>query len=288
MSSLPPPTTESDESSRGAGSAVETASTHDLLVLAVRSSRVEPREDTAERSEALATLHRRPETAVLDQAVAWCASGDAVERRLGVDILGQLGLSDDACPFRDQSVPILEALLGDASAPVVEAALVALYHLGAHQSLDKVLALAGHEASGVRHGVVCALLGDSSPEAIRGLIALSSDPDSHVRDWATFGLGAQIEDDTPEIREALLARVCDPDPDTRAEGLAGLALRRDPRVLEPLRAALRGPIVGSLEVEAARDLGDARLSPELESLLSWWDVDEGLLREAIERCRGGE
>jgi HEAT repeat protein len=208
-----------------------------------------------------------------------------VERTLGADILGQLGYTEAAFPFRAVSLPVLEKLLRDPETQVARAALIALHHLGAHESLSQIIALADHESADIRQSVAFALLGQSDPAAVRTLIALSSDSDAQVRDWATFGLGAQIDDDSPEIRDALANRVRDPDPETRAEALSGLVKRGDARALEPLRSALRSDIVGTLDVEAARDLGDPALLPDLEALRSWWDVDPKLLEEAIERCR---
>jgi HEAT repeat protein len=116
---------------------------------------------------------------------------------------------------------------------------------------------------------------------------LSQDLDARVRDWSTFGLGTQLEVDTPEILAALLARVEDIDADTRAEALAGLAKRRDLRVVVPLRRALESGTVGSLEVEAAGELGSGQLLDALEKLRSWWNVDRELLENAISRCSGG-
>ncbi|HKI00865.1 MAG TPA: HEAT repeat domain-containing protein [Thermoanaerobaculia bacterium] len=257
----------------------------ELLALALQLSRSDPSCETQERWDAVTALHARPDEAVAKAALGWCESRDMVERTLGADILGQLGYGDAAFPFRAVSLPVLEKLLRDPEAQVAKAALIALHHLGAHESLSKIIALADHESADLRQGVAFALLSQSDPAAVRTLIALSSDSDSQVRDWATFGLGSQIDDDTPEIRDALADRARDPDPATRAEALSGLVKRRDPRALEALGSALRSDFVGTLEVEAARDLGDPALLPDLESLRSWWDVDPRLLEEAIERCR---
>ena len=65
------------------------------------------------------------------------------------------------------------------------------------------------------------------------LIRLSRDEHSDVRDWATFALGMLASEDTEDLREALVARLDDPDAETRLEAVHGLALRGDPRAVEP-------------------------------------------------------
>ena len=65
-------------------------------------------------------------------------------------------------------------------------------------------------------------------------MTLSTDRDTSVRDWATFGLGSMIARDTQQVRDALMARIGDADPDTRGEALVGLAARGDLRATEPL------------------------------------------------------
>lgn len=233
----------------------------------------------------ISALHDRPEPLVFEACSCWAVSRHAFERALAADILGQLGGRDRVFPFRDASLALLARLLADAEPHVLRCALIALSHLGATEHADAVRRLASHEHADVRHGVALALLGDAHPESVRVMIELSRDQDAEVREWATFGLCTQIDVDTPEVREALLSRCSDADPATRAEGIAGLVRRGDPRAVDVLRRVLRGEDVGSLEVEAARDLASPELLDALESLRSWWDVDCTLLEEAIARSR---
>jgi hypothetical protein len=116
------------------------------------------------------------------------------------------------------------------------------------------------------------------------LIALMSDHDDEVRDWATFGLGTQTELDGPEVREAFLARLDDECLDARDEAIVGLARRRDRRVLPVVLARLGDEEIGRLAVEAAAYLADESLLARLQGLESWWVLDPELLAEAIACC----
>lgn len=233
----------------------------------------------------VSALHGRSEPLVFEACSRWAVGRHAFERALAADILGQLGCRDRAFPFRGASLALLAQLLADDAPEVQRNALIALSHRGVTEHADAVRRLASHEHADVRYGVALALIGDTHPESVRVMIELSRDQDADVREWATFGLGTQIDVDTPEVREALLSRCSDADPAIRAEGIAGLVRRGDPRAVDVLRRVLQRDDVGSLEVEAARDLASPELLGALESLPSWWDVDSALLEEAIARSR---
>ena len=66
--------------------------------------------------------------------------------------------------------------------------------------------------------------------------------------------------------------------------LVGLARRGDRRMVPALRKELASDSVGRLAVEAPALIGDPALHPLLVALRDWWDVDEGLLGEAIDAC----
>ncbi len=189
--------------------------------------------DQAEEAYWLAVtqLQATPTKPVFDRCLAWCSSGAPNERRLGADVLGQLGYADRSYPFRRRTYPVLDRLLDDDSPPVVQAALVALGHLGPTHLIPKVAQLSKHADPSVRQAVVSALGAQQDSLAVSTLIELSTDEVASVRDWSTFSLGSQIDLDTVALRDALAARLGDPDPDTRAEAICGLARRKDSRAL---------------------------------------------------------
>jgi HEAT repeat protein len=259
----------------------------ELLGSAVELALGPQEEDAKSYWRVVTELHQKPSQTVFERCRAWSSSANAHERRLAADVLGQLGYEERPSPFRDETIPILVSLLSDPDATVIASALVAFGHLGAEPSVVEIAALSRHTDSNVRHAVAAALLWIEDPLAIDTLVDLSCDQEACVRDWSTFGLGAQLYVDTPRIREALLARAADPDGDTRAEALDGLVRRGDPRVLPFLLRALQSDQVGSLEVKAAGDLGKAELVTSLEKLKEWWDVDPELLESAIAQCKAG-
>ena len=240
-----------------------------------------PDEDLA--WDAVRALRWRGTHEILDRAAGLCRSFCAVERRAGANVLGQLGIPDRTFPEACLRT-LLSMLGGENDHDVLRAVLVALSHLRMPEAVVPASRFRHHPDPDVRHGVVLALTGHEEEQALGVLIELTRDPEAHVRDWATFALGSQVDVNTPELREALVGRLADGDDDTRAEAFIGLARRGDRRVLTALRRALESDAVGSLAVEAAALIGDPELHPALLALKDWWDVDAGLLGEAIRAC----
>lgn len=240
--------------------------------------------DDDARWDYVVALHVVGSPEVFQIASDWCRDDRANRRRLGADVLGQLGGSGSDNPYRSRSVPILRGLLADDAPEVLNAALIALGHLAVRDGTEDMIGLVGHSEAQVRHGLVHALAGNDAPRAVETLITLTRDPDDDIRNWATFSIGSQTDLDTPDLRDALLARATDRHDETRGEALVGLARRSDARVLLSLVKELKAASVGTLAVEAARDLGAPECIKPLKDLRSWWDVDEDLLAEAIESC----
>ena len=223
----------------------------ELCALAVAAMEADPEHDRDESWAIVSALRRRGSQAVFDQARAWCGARDAGLRRLGANVLGQLGPAGER-PFASVSTPLLEGLLGDPDESVVSCALTALGHLGTGDTAT-ICALASSPSDRVRYSVAWCLGRRHQPQALATLIALSRDLDAEVRDWATFGLGSLADADGPEIRQALVDRLDDDDAETRAEAMLGLVRRNDPRGDHAVAAALTQPDVRS-QVQEAADL----------------------------------
>ncbi|HZO75953.1 MAG TPA: HEAT repeat domain-containing protein [Ktedonobacteraceae bacterium] len=239
--------------------------------------------------QAISLLHRRGGRNTFAQALALCSSKDASERIVGAHVLAQLGSPDKA--FHEGAVATLMGMLEREQEPeVLSAVATALGHRHDRRAIEPLARLKSYPDGDVRFGVVMGLLALEDKLAVETLIELSRDTDADVRDWATFGLGSQIELDTPAIREALAARLTDEDGDTRGEAMVGLARRHDTRMLEPLLAELENGYAGSLLLEAATEIAEPRLYPALIALQETWEGERDnwlyrQLEEAIEKCR---
>ena len=67
-------------------------------VLDAASERARHEGEAAEDAywQTVTQLHAMPTRQVFERSVRWCSSTDADERRLGADVLGQLGFADGA------------------------------------------------------------------------------------------------------------------------------------------------------------------------------------------------
>jgi HEAT repeat protein len=239
-------------------------------------------------------LHKRGTLAVFERVAALCSSADSASRRLGLDIIAQLGY-EVGRPFLERALPIAMRLASDPEPSVRASAIFALGHQWDARALPTLLEHQLDADPNVRWAVAQAIPNVTStpPEAaaVDTLLALMRDTDSDVRDWATFGIGSQLEVDGDEIRQALKERLDDPDGDTAGEALVGLARRRDMGIVERVRGLLTESTVGNLTVEAAGELADPRLLPDLERLQAtgWSERDPrgSLLHAAIAACRSG-
>jgi len=254
-------------------------------------------DDEDGRWELVSRLHLHGGRPALDAAARLARDAEPAHRELAADVLGQLGAAEGRSPadgpFQDAAQPLLLDMLRTEEDPgVLQSIAVGLGHIGDERCVAPLARLRAHPAAQVREGVVFGMLGRPEPAALATLISLSADPEPWVRDWATFGLARQTDQDFPQLREALAARLADDDPDTRAEAIHGLAVRGDPRAVRPLLQVLQGARDGDIDfilIEALHALADAtvdpRLRPHLLADVDRWPPDEipTLLRSALAR-----
>lgn len=233
--------------------------------------------------DAVVALHWRGSGEVLVRAAQLCQSFCAVERRVGADIIGQLGFSERR--FTRQRLNILLKMLRqERDSNVLYSVLIALSHLNEADAIGPAARFRTHSDPAVRYAVVHALTGSEDPLALKSLIELTNDEDTDVRDWATFGLGTQVDVDMPAVCDALAGRLADPDVVVRSEALIGLARRKDVRSRAALLKELAADSIDFGFIEAAELLADSQLYSVLVALQDRWDGDPELLQRAILAC----
>ena len=182
-------------------------------------------------------LRSRANSNVFNTCVKLVKSSNPKERIIGIDILAQLGLTPR--PFFKESKKLFFDILGkEKNLKALLSVLYAIGHNNEKLKTDEIAILVSFKDNadeGVREGLVSALLSVDHKLAIDTLINLTTDKISHIRDWATFGIGTQIERDNKLIREALWLRVDDKHQDTRFEAIVGLAKRKDHRIKEIIK-----------------------------------------------------
>jgi HEAT repeat protein len=222
--------------------------------------------------EAVSKLQAIASREVFDKAVQWARNNKPAKRRRGIDILAQLGKTEDhpETVFPNEVYAVVVSVLEDElDLQVIDSCLVALGHLGNPAAVPLIIEHRSNTDPDVRFAVAFALSSFANhPDAIRVLLQLMQDSDPDIRDWATFGLGVQGTADTPEIRQALIDRLDDGNPDAREEAVAGLGKRKELRVLPDLIELLQQEEVSYGVVEAACNLLDL---PEINEE---WSADE--------------
>ncbi|MBS1996344.1 MAG: HEAT repeat domain-containing protein [Cyanobacteria bacterium SZAS LIN-2] len=228
------------------------------------------KDDRLEASPALLVLQTSSSKTVLRKAIQLCASPFAKERAIGVLTL----MRKPGLVYRKEAVAALKKMLPTEDSDTVIATLAyALRHLDVEDRSAFLIKAAQSEFASTRFAAAYSL-GELNDEfAIQTKIALSSDEDEAVRDWATFGLQLGLVGDQTQredIRDALFARIDDPFEDARYEAIEGLARCQDPRVIPSLIKALEQPEVWDLAIEAAAAMADPALFPALTKLRTWW------------------
>lgn len=221
------------------------------------------------RWDNIRALRKRPSQELFAKCVELTKSKNPKIRKIGIDILAQLGLPPR--PFLKETLKIYFELLEFETNPDVLMSL--MYSIGHNnddlnkQQIEKICSFIEIENSWVKEGLVSALLGIDNLNAIDTLIKLSSDKLSHIRNWATFGLGNQIERNNKNIREALWERVNDKHQETKLEAIVGLAKRKDKRVNDIIRREIIGGEYGTLLFEAIIETQEKEFLPLLKQNL---------------------
>jgi HEAT repeat protein len=219
--------------------------------------------------ENIVLLRKRPTSAVFEKCLELTKSDILKERAAGINVLAQLGTSPR--PFYRQSIRLFFELLETEKEPdILGTILSSIAHNKNDLSktqIDKLCTFADSDDDVIKDGLVFALLALDNTNAINVLIQLSSDKSSHIRNWATFGLGDMIERNTEKIRTALWNRTKDRHEETRFEAILGLAIRKDERVKDLITRELeKDNVGGNLLFKAIIAFDDQTFLPILKTL----------------------
>ncbi|WP_298517427.1 HEAT repeat domain-containing protein [uncultured Kordia sp.] len=230
-------------------------------------------------------LRRRVNEEVYNHAYNLTKSSIDKEKILGIYILAQLGFNPRF--QQKKTVKRYFAMLQKEQSPKV---LAALFSSIAHNNTDlnevqiaKLASFTNHSYADVRFELALALSCIEQQTAIHSLIQLAKDKHHDVRNWATFGLGSQIETDTTEIRNTLWHNIEDTDQDVRFEAMVGLAKRKDQRIVAILKTKLETLDEDSYDVlEAIEALQDTTFIPLLTAKINSKNVNKHWLECAKE------
>ncbi len=240
--------------------------------------------------ENIIELRSRANDEVHLRATQLCKSKIDKEKEIGVDLLAQLGFNPRV--KQNETIDVYFELLKYAPSPkLLDNILSGIGHnneILTDRQIQEIIKYKNHNYSDVRFSLVHALSRLENKHAIKALISLSKDKHHDIRNWATFGLGSQVELINDDIVNALYDRINDSHQETRFEAIVGLANRKDQRTKKIIIKELKTGEYGSLLFEAIEALNDKELLPYLEEILDqvksetdinkWWLLS---LEEAI-------
>ena len=167
----------------------------DLLFRQTLEGDYDDEDDEGGPWEAVSKLQALASREVFDKAVQWARNNKPAKRRRGIDILAQLGKTEEHphVVFAEESYSVVTSVLEDElDLQVIDSCLVALGHLDNPAAVPLILEHRKNSDPDVRFAVAFALsCFADDPASIRALIELTKDGDEDIRDWATFGLGVQ-------------------------------------------------------------------------------------------------
>lgn len=193
---------------------------------------------------------------MISECFALIESDDFKSKQIGIDVLSQLGKE------RKNFIPkmfekIFEIFESHTNQKLISTSLFAIGHNNEfikNKHLKVLEKFKNANSVDVRYALTFSLLGIKRKTAIKILIELAQDRSLKIRDWATFGLGTQIDTDTQEIRDILYKNSSSNDDQIKQEAIKGLANRNDERVEDIILSELHKENFGSLFFDTLSNL----------------------------------
>ena len=236
-------------------------------------------------------LRKRKTKDIFDKAIELTSSEISKDKIIGINILAQFG--HPRLHVKKILSTLFKLLKNETDKNVISSILYGIGHNNENlteKQIEIICSYQDHKSVNVRHSIVSSLLAVEKTQAIKTLIKLSKDKSPDVRDWATFGLGIQIELDNELIREALWCRTYDSDKATRNEAIFGLAKRKDERIKEILQSELENiDELGSLILESIEEFNDKDFINLIEKQIitnkELKKVDEEWLEDTLKKLK---
>ncbi len=236
-------------------------------------------------------LRKRKDNDIFEKSVELTKSEILKEKIIGINILAQFGFP--RLHLKEILKIYFDLLKTETDKNVISSILYGIGHNNDNltdKQINVICAFKDHKSITVKYALVYAILAIDKNKAINTLIELSKDKDSDIRDWATFGIGTQIETDTQIIREALWERINDTDNTTRLEAIVGLAKRKDENIKDILKKELLEiDESGSLILEAIEEYNDKDfillIEEQIERNQKFKKVEEDWLLETLEKLK---
>ncbi|SEG07662.1 hypothetical protein SAMN05421847_1466 [Halpernia humi] len=230
------------------------------------------------------------DTEMIEKCFQLIESNEPKSQILGIDILSQLGTERKKIIKKLLKI-IFDIILRTDNEKLICSCLIAISHNNKNLTEKHLIILTSFKKSKskeIRYALVFSLLSIENKIAIETLILLTKDRSPKVRDWATFGIGTQLEIDNPRIREILYVRCFDKDDQTKQEAIKGLSNRNDERVFEIILEEIKTENFGSLLFDTILNIKNGNLFlPQLRLILSKTLQEENINKEwieALENC----
>lgn len=238
-------------------------------------------------------LRSRASNDIFEKACELIKSEKTKERIIGAEILSQFGL-----PPRPLIKPILklffETLKKERDSKVISTIFYGIGHNSEHitkRDIEFICKFKSSRNIEVQHALVFALGGLDNQIAIDTLIGFTTSKQSLIRNWATFGIGAQSDKDNSIIREVLWNRISDKNRQTRQEAIFGLAKRKDLRVKDVLKRELEvidnhgSYILEAIEIFGDKDFIDL-LKNKIASNKKIKSINQDWLKDSLAKLKG--
>lgn len=208
----------------------------------------------------ISELRKRKTEDIFEKSISLTKSENINEKKIGINVLAQFGF-----PRKHKSrilKTFFNLLKTEKDKNVISLIFYGIGHNNeklTEKQIEQICAFKNHKSINVKFSLISAILSIEQNLAVETLIELSNDKNSEIRDWATFGIGTQIDVNNENIEKALWNRINDKDIDTKNEAIVGLAKRNVIGINKIIKTEIIGNEFNTLIFEAIEYTKDKEL-----------------------------